>query len=75
MNEEPTINRAEAIGSITKKIPRLITEDHNTLLLKPVSLQEVENAVNQLKVGKVPGPDGFTANFFQHFWELIKWEV
>lgn len=75
MNQEPTINRAEAIDNITKQIPRLITEDHNTLLLKPVSLQEVESAVNQLKAGKAPGPDGFTANFFQHFWELIKWEV
>ena len=31
--------------------------------------------MNQLKAGKAPGPDGFTANFFQHFWELIKWEV
>jgi len=75
MNQEPTINRAEAIDNITKHIPRVIIEDHNTLLLKPVSLQEVESAVNQLKAGKAPGPDGFTANFFQHFWELIKWEV
>eukprot|EP00253_Pinus_taeda_P015442 PITA_15442 len=50
-------------------------EEHNTLLLKPISLEEVEVAVNLLKAGKAPGPDGFTSNFFQHFWELIKWEV
>eukprot|EP00253_Pinus_taeda_P035588 PITA_35588 len=75
MNQEPNINRNEAIEKITSHIPRLINEDHNTLLLKPISLQEVEEAVNLLKARKAPGPDGFTANFFQHFWETIKWEV
>eukprot|EP00253_Pinus_taeda_P019557 PITA_19557 len=75
MSKEPNINRAEAIDNITRKIPRLITEEQNTLLLKPISLQEVENVVNSLKAGKAPGPDSFTSNFFQHFWELIKWEV
>lgn len=29
----------------------------------------------QLKDGKAPGPDGFTANFFHDFWELIHAEV
>eukprot|EP00253_Pinus_taeda_P027174 PITA_27174 len=75
MNQEPNINRTEAIDRILCNIPCLITEDHNTLLLKPISLQEVETAVNLLKAGKAPGPDGFTSNFFQHFWELIQWEV
>lgn len=75
MNQEPNINRTEMIDKIIRHIPRLITEDHNTLLLKPISLQEVETTVNLLKAGKAPGPDGFTSNFFQHFWELIKWEV
>lgn len=75
MSQEPNINRDEAIDNITRQIPRLITEEQNILLLKPISLQEVEIAVNSLKVGKAPGPDGFTSIFFQHFWELIKWEV
>eukprot|EP00253_Pinus_taeda_P003713 PITA_03713 len=75
MSQEPNINRSEEIDRIARNIPRLITEDHNTLLLKPISLQEVEMAANSLKAGKAPGPDGFTSNFFHHFWELIKWEV
>lgn len=29
----------------------------------------------QLKDGKAPGPDGFTANFFHAFWDNIKKEV
>eukprot|EP00253_Pinus_taeda_P020669 PITA_20669 len=74
-SQEPAINRAEAIDDITRHIPRLITEEQNSLLLKPISLQEVEIAAKSLKIGKAPGPDGFSSNFFHHFWELIKWEV
>jgi len=75
MNQEPNINRTEAIGKIISNIPKLITDEHNTLLLKPISLEEVDDAVHQLKAGKAPGPDGFTSNFFHHFWDLDKWEV
>ena len=37
-----------------------------------ISLQEVREAVFQMKEGTSPGPDGFTVNFFHHFWEMIK---
>ena len=45
------------------------------MLTKPVTMQEVEEAVNQMALGKAPGPDGFTSNFFHYFWDLIKEEV
>lgn len=64
-----------AIDKILQNIPKLITEEHNLLLLKPTNLQEVENVVHQLKIGKAPGPDGFTSDFFHNFWDLIKMEV
>eukprot|EP00253_Pinus_taeda_P028248 PITA_28248 len=75
MSQEPNINREEAIDNITGHIPWLIIEEQNSLLLKPISLQEVEIAAKSLKAGKAPGPDGFSSNFFHYFWELIKWEV
>ena len=28
-----------------------------------------------MALGKAPGPDGFTSNFFHYFWDLIKEEV
>lgn len=65
----------QPIGKITDNIPKLITEENNQLLLRPVDLQEVENAIHQLKEGKAPGPDRFTSNVFHSFWELIKLEV
>jgi len=37
--------------------------------------QEVDTAMQQLKEGKAPGPDGFTTTFFHSFWDLIKEEV
>eukprot|EP00253_Pinus_taeda_P006105 PITA_06105 len=73
--QEPNGNRDEAIREITQHVPKIINDDHNTQLLQPVSTKEVEEAMAQLKDGKAPGPDGFTANFFHEFWELIKTEV
>lgn len=72
---EPVENREAAIRAITQHIPSIITEDHNTRLLQPTTLQEIEEAMAQLKDGKEPGLDGFTANFFHEFWDLIKYEV
>jgi len=65
----------QAIEKIIRNIPKVIIEEHNQLLLRPVNMQEVEIAVRQLKDGKAPGPDRFTTNFFHNFWELIKREV
>eukprot|EP00253_Pinus_taeda_P029733 PITA_29733 len=77
-HQEPQVDRMQAIGKITKNIPKVITEEHNQLLLRPIDLQEVENVVHQMKEGKASGLDGFTPNFFHNFWELIKmgvWQV
>eukprot|EP00253_Pinus_taeda_P009559 PITA_09559 len=73
--KEQTRSRSTAIRSITQHIPKIITKDHNQNLLQQVSMQEVEEAMAQLKDGKAPGPDGFTSNFFHEFWELISTEV
>eukprot|EP00253_Pinus_taeda_P009705 PITA_09705 len=73
--QETEINRIPAINRLTQNIPRIITEEHNSLLIQPITMQEVEEAVKQMKEGKAPGPDGFTANFFHKFWDLINNEV
>lgn len=65
--EELNIDRQPAIDKITQLIPKLVNAEHNQMLLRSVSLQEVETAMTQSKEGKAPGPDGFTSNFFHHF--------
>lgn len=74
-HQEPSIDRLPAIEKILQNIPKLITEEQNLLLLQPIQMQEVESVANQLKAGKAPGPDGFTSDFFHHFWDLIQTKV
>lgn len=38
---EPRNNQADDIQKITNHIPKILTEDHNKMLMKKVSLQEV----------------------------------
>ena len=75
VHQEPQKDRRPAIEKITRNVPKIITEEHNKLLLHPILQQEVDTAMHQLKEGKSPGPDGFTTTFFHIFWELIKEEV
>lgn len=67
--------RARDTASITQNIPKLVTLDHNAMLMRPIEHEEVEEAVFQMEKGKAPGPDGFTVDFFQQCWDLVKEEV
>lgn len=60
---------------ITKNIPKILTEDHNKMLLRKVSLQEVEDVVMGMSNGKALGPDGFTIDFYKACWPIIKLDV
>ena len=35
-------------------------------------MEEIKNVVFKMAHNKSPGPDGFTAEFYQHYWELVK---
>ncbi|KAH9307087.1 hypothetical protein KI387_011491, partial [Taxus chinensis] len=39
-------------------------------ITKAVTLEELKKAVFSLEGDKAPGPDGFSINFFQKFWEI-----
>ena len=38
-------------------------------------MQEIHDMVFQMKKNKSPGADGFPVDFYQEFWELVKWDV
>jgi hypothetical protein len=40
-------------------------------LARPFLAEEVEKALFMMGANKAPGPDGFTAGFYQHHWELL----
>jgi hypothetical protein len=55
-------------------IPQLTAEE-NTLLIKNFSMEEVHDAIFQMEHNKSPGPDGFPAEFYQHFWGVTKTDM
>jgi hypothetical protein len=55
----------------TADIPQL-SANENALLTMNYSIDEIHKAVFQMEHNKSPGPDGFPAEFSQHFWEVIK---
>ena len=67
-------DRGRDIGKITILIPRAVSGENNEMLTKPLVMQEVEEVVNQIALGKSLGLDGFTSNFFHYFFDLVKEE-
>lgn len=72
---EPNPNWQKDIDKVTKHIPKLINDEQNNTLMQPITIQELEMAVNQMEDGKSPGPNGFTIDFFHHCWDWLKFEV
>ena len=38
----------------------------------PLTKEEIDDVIKHMPADKSPGPDGFRAEFYQHFWNLIK---
>lgn len=36
-----------------------------------IRAEELRAAVMDMKLGKAPGPDGITLEFYRHYWDLI----
>ncbi|GJV46943.1 zinc finger, CCHC-type containing protein [Tanacetum coccineum] len=51
--------------------PNRLSSDQLDMLESPISRDEVRNAVWGCGENKSPGPDGFTFEFFQKFWETF----
>lgn len=65
-----TLDESKA-GRFLDFIPSLISFEDNAALLRPISLEEVKEAVFLLDGDSAPGPDGFSGRFFQACWEVI----
>jgi hypothetical protein len=72
---EPLPDRHEAITKVTQHVPSLVTQEKNSALLRPITIEEVDQALQDTPKSKAPGPDGFTSDFFHHCWPMIRVEV
>ena len=61
----------EAQDQMFKFIPKLVTEEENKTLNRPITLEEVKTVVFNMSPDKSPGPDGFQAFFFQKCWDIL----
>ncbi|KAL2453080.1 Uncharacterized protein Adt_45817 [Abeliophyllum distichum] len=67
---------AQAAGLISPDIiPSLITQEDNQELNRPPSLAKVREAVFNIDVDSVAGPDEFTSYFFQQCWKIVQDDV
>jgi hypothetical protein len=55
-------------------IPQVSAEE-NEVLVAPFSEEEVKMAIFDMEHNKAPGPDGFPAEFYQFFWDIIKQDL
>ena len=49
-----------------------MTDDDKEKLIAKFSYNEIREAIFRMEHNKTPGPDGFPAEFYQAFWDLIK---
>jgi hypothetical protein len=68
---EPEEGNFSMDESQTHDIPQ-VSDVENSLLTTPYIEDEIKQVVFQMEHNKAPGPDGFLAEFYQCFWEIIK---
>jgi hypothetical protein len=56
------------------EFPRL-SDDCNSILIAPFTMEEIEEVVRECKGSKCPGPDGFNFAFIKEFWDLMKFDI
>ena len=69
--DQPHGNKNKAINKITRHIPKLILEEHNQSLLQEITMEEVDQEMDEMSLGKSPRPDRFTMDLFQAYWTNI----
>ena len=67
------VDRMQVINDYLTKsgLPNL-SESDAALLEEPITSQEIDIAITQLKSGKSPGPDGYWAVYYKTFSDLLK---
>jgi len=60
---------------VAQLFPKYVEEEENERIMAPISKFEVENALKTMQKDKSSGSDGWTVEFFQHFFDLFGEEI
>jgi hypothetical protein len=52
-----------------------VTDEENENLIQPFTESKIKTTIFQMEHNKVLGPDDFPTEFYQVFWELIKYDL
>ena len=53
-------------------IPSKISDDENKEFVRPISEQEISDAIWSLQLNRASGPAEFKINFYHAAWDIIK---
>jgi hypothetical protein len=70
-----TSEGASEVRRCIRAVTSRVSDEANRSLLADFSGEEISQAVHQMAPCKAPGPDGFTADFYQKHWATIGSEV
>lgn len=62
-------------SSVLSHVPKVISEDVNSVLTRPITDDEIKKAAFSIGALKAPGPDGYNGLFFQQYWDIVGWDV
>jgi hypothetical protein len=57
--------------SVANLYPQMVSGGRYTVLEKPCTLEDILNILKDFTKDKSPGPDGWTMEFFLHYFELV----
>ncbi|KAK4384262.1 hypothetical protein Sango_3078500 [Sesamum angolense] len=53
----------------------IITEEEANSLSRPITSDDIKNAIFDIEEDRAPGPDGFSSGFFKAAWPVVGAEV
>jgi hypothetical protein len=56
---------------VLRNFPRMISEAEGNSIIEPVSLAEILKTLKGFNSSKIPGPDGWTVEFFLAFFDIV----
>lgn len=71
LNFEPTYIQTKTVAELQEILPFHCSDEERSLLVKPVTEDEIREVVFHMPSNKSPGPDGYTTEFFKASWSVI----